>query len=779
MKIINNFFNQKLVVFTVLILAILIFFNDHVCEANDVSKSHKFILKGANRTKKESIENLIKTHLNNEINEENLNQLLTILYETNLFKDVKIDYTNDILTIYVDENKIIRNVIIKGDNAIKDKGLKEKINLQPGVLLNQDELEQLRKKVIAHCKEIGYFNAIVEKNIEDLDANYVDVSLNIKKGKLPKIKEIKFTGNSAFTSEQLEKALIFKKYNLLRFFSKMTSYHKDLVTMNKEEIEKFYTRHGYLNFKLLNTDVRLSDEGKLIISFDIEEGRQFIVSDIKVKTDLPVPESALKIIYSGKNKVFNRPKFENDLKKINHAMQREKIYADINFDYKEVAGNKIDLIFDVQLMKNHFIGKIYIYGNSRTQDFVIRNQISLHEGDIFNPESIQASYRRIYNLGFFDNVQIEHKIDPETNKINLIVNVIEKRTGELEFKAGYSSINGLLGGVGYYEKNVLGAGNILGFSIQKGANQFATSTSYYQNNIFDSVLGAGASLFYDNYRNEKLHFNNRDYGGTVSTSIPLYDNLFLNLRYGLKFNKIYDVAEAASENIKAQKPKTTSSSVMYQFVFDRRNIIDYPTNGYYLAFSQDFAGIGGDKHYVSSEITTRVYKTLFNFGADVSDEKSLVLQIKNNFGHLLPFKDYVLRIDDRFFLSELRGFEQINGVCPRDKKDKVLGGDKYFFGSIQVEAPIPLVRDFDIKAHAFIDYGAISVHQENIFTQEDIMNEKAEIFNNKKLRLTMGVGINFSLPMIGLIGIDFGIPLLYDNKLDKRQKIYFSMGKKL
>ena len=109
----------------------------------------------------------------------------------------------------------------------------------------------------------------------------------------------------------------------------MTSYHKDLVTMNKEEIEKFYTRHGYLNFKLLNTDVRLSAEGKLIISFDVEEGRQFIVSDIKVKTDLPIPESALKIIYSGKNKVFNRSKFENDLKKKNHVMQREKIYADI------------------------------------------------------------------------------------------------------------------------------------------------------------------------------------------------------------------------------------------------------------------------------------------------------------------------------------------------------------------------------------------------------------------------------------------------------------------
>lgn len=752
--------------------------NNRQQKKQNVYHGPKIVLYGAHKTSVNMIENLIKNNISGSFDQRNINKLLLLMYETNLFEDIKIDLLGNILSVEVVENKIIRKFELKGDKDLKDKQLKDLIEMIPGQVLNNHELNSTIKKIQQFYSDIGYFNVRVEKKIIPVSAQFVDLEIEIIKGKAPKIAEIIFVGNQNINSDKLIEQGVFRQKSLLKILSKRTNYNKELLKLNQDNLEKFYHYYGYLNFKILSTEVIFdprSNEIKLI--FEVDEGKQFRIKQVETKTDFILPQEVKKIIAQSKEQIFNKTKFESDIKIIKRLLKKNGINADVLFSYENLDENgNIKLVFEIVKAKNYFVRNISIQGNTRTKDSVIRNQITVHEGDLFSFDSVESSYRRIYNLGFFEQVIPDYKLD-ENGMVDLIFDVQEKKTGEIHFGLSYSSANGAFGEVSIHENNFMGTGNIVGLGIQKGNNHISLSGSYYQNNIFDTILGGGISAFYDDHREDKLNYSIKSYGGTINTSIPLSPDFSIKLRYLLQFDKIYDVRENASQTVKEQKPKTTSSAIMYQLVYDKRNIIDYPTEGYYLNFSQDFAGLGGDKFYVSSELTTRFYKTLFNWGQIKSSKNSVVLQLKNNFGIVRPYKDYILRINDRFFLTDFRGFRQISGVSPRDDHHKAIGGDKYFFGTAQIEAPINLIQDFDLKGHVFVDYGKLLAKQENLFSSKDIANGKAKILNEEKLRVAVGVGVTMVTPFAP-ISLAVGVPLRYDQDLDKKKYFYLSMGKK-
>ena len=740
-------------------------------------------LLGNKKISEELIKNLIYANEINEINEVNLNKLLVALYGTNLCADIKISYEGGVLTISVKENRIINNINVKGEKDIKDENIKELFELRPGSVLNEYNLNQAIKKLEEFFMNNGYYNVIITKNIVEVCDDYVDINIEVKKGARPKIEEIKFIGAKCFTKKQLVSNCVFREHNITKILSKKTTYNKAVAEMNRIQLEEFYASHGYLNFKVINTEVIFNKQtNKVNLIFEVEENKQFIVEEIEINSDVILCPEITEIINSYKGKAFNKIKSEASIKRIKKLLEQQKIYADVIVDYKELSDGKIKLIYNIRLIQNNYVEKIIITGNSRTKDCVIRNQITIHEGDLFNMSALSTSYRRIYNLGFFKDVNLDFK-QTQDGKIIIYINVVEKKTGELDFGAGYSSVNGLFGKVMFSETNILGTGNTVSLGIEKGSRHTSLSGGFYKNNIFDSILGGGATAFYDNFRNEKLHYSNQDLGGSLSTSIPIYEDLRLNLRYMLKFNRIYDIREGASNFIRDHREKTTSSALMYQFTYDKRNVADYPTNGYLLAFSQDINGLGGDKYFVNSQFVTRYYKTLFYLDDAESDSNAVVLQIRNDFSYLFAFNNYLFDINDRLFLSEFRGFEAVKGISPRVKnidenKFEAIGGDLYFFGSAQIEFPINIIQDINLKGHFFADYGLLNCLDKKIFNQKQIDKGENIVFNNNKLRLSVGAGISFTTP-IAPIGLDFAVPIIYDDRFDKIQYIYLSLSKRL
>jgi outer membrane protein insertion porin family len=705
-KDINGFLYKKKYYFIIISLFIIqyLFYENNLLNAKTNQRTNhenqnyilnqdiKIFITGSNKISNTLIKNIISRNFDHKIDYSSdyfLNKMLILLYETKLFKNINIEYKNSALYISLEENKIVRKFNIDGDKDIKDKKLKDLIDIKPGQVFEENKLEYILAQIIDFYKEIGYFNTRIEKKIIQIkNSNFLDIDIKIIKGKTPKISKISFIGNKHISSEKLKQESFFRERGFLRFLSKKTQFNQSAIKINSDNIEKFYKKQGFLNAKIINQETVFNTKNNEIeLIFEIEEGERFFIKNIEIKTDFNLNQNIKKIIDSSNNKVFNKLKIENDAKIIKKYLAREKINADVFFVYEKLSENinnkiindteDVKLIYKIIKAKNTFIDKIYILGNSRTKDSVIRNQITIHEGDFFNADSIETSYRRIYNLGFFENINIDYALSKENPEmIDFFIDVEEKKTGEIHIGLGYSSANGILAELNYSENNIFGTGNIFSAGIQKGRQQFSLSGSYYQANIFDTILGGGLSLFYDDYKNEKLYFSNKDYGGGVNTSIPIYDDLYLKLRYLLKFNKIYDIKDIASETVKNQTKKTTSSSLMYQFIYDKRNFSEYPTEGYYASLSQDFTGLGGDKYFVSSDIGLKFYKTLFHFDEVKTNKNAVVFQFKNNFGIINPYNDYILRIEDRFFLSEFRGFKQISGVSPRDRGNSTIS---YYF----------------------------------------------------------------------------------------------------
>ena len=749
-------------------------------KSNDLKNFSDISIKisGTKRVTNDMIERVVKnsfSKFNNigYVKEELINDIVKSLYKTHLFQNIKINFYDNILSIFVVENKIVRKMTITGTKELNDNELKKLVANQTNIIFHEYNFNQLLKELNEYYVESGYLNVEITKEIKNIDDDTVDVFVKIKKSKKPKINQIQFIGNENFSRETLAETIFFQEYSLLKFFNPKTSYKRDLEEMNEEALKNFYLNRGFIDFQLINNQIifdPLENRTKLI--FELEEGNQYRVQKININSFIQLNDDIKKNIIENEGTIYNHQKLINISKQIKRELSKRKIYAEIEMENKKIEKNQMIITFNIKPIKSNYIDKIIIVGNTRTKDSVIRNQILLHEGDILDINLVQTSYRRIYNLGFFETVAIDYKED-ERGKITFIINVLEKKTGEAKFKFGYSTINKAYGGLEYAQNNFLGNGNKFDVSMEKSAQNLNFSSFYYRNNLLESMIGGGIGFFYEDKSNEQLDYKEMEYGGRLVTSFPLYEDLTLALRYTLKTNEIYDIGKSSSQYTKNHHDQNITSSLMYKFTYDKRNLADYPTDGYLLTISQDIAGLGGDKYFTSSEASAQFYKTLFYFNNSQDDKDAVVLQLRTYFGHIFDYNDYNLQIEDRYFLTKVRGFEIYSGISPKDAKGKPLGGDEYYFGTIQVEFPIKILQDFNLKGHVFMDYG-------NLISRKQLSDLSVDIkdkikFNVDKIRLALGVGLSIDTPFAP-IGVDFSLPILYD-KSDVLKHIYFTIGK--
>jgi outer membrane protein insertion porin family len=732
---------------------------------------------GNRKVTSEMVENLIRKNISYPIDESVIDRFLIALYNTNLFMDVKIDFdqSQNLLKIQVQENKIVRNLEIKKIKEVKDEELKGFTESRRMVVFNEYSLNQTIRELHEFYMNLGYINVEITKEIKDVSDDMVDVIVKVNKHKKLKIEQITFIGNEHFSKDELVDSIFFQENSVLKFFSSKTSFNKAAEPKNKELLKNFYLNQGYIDFKLLNSKVEYDlKKNRTHITFEIDEGRQYKIKDISLISDFEIDEKVRKEVNKNIGEIYSQQKIDISRRIIKKYLTEKKFYSDIVIENKKLPNDEVNLIYKIKEVKSNFIEKIVILGNTRTKDSVIRNQVSLHEGDIFDVSEMQASYRRIYNLGFFETVDLDYQKDAN-NKITLTITVTEKKTGELNLGAGYSNLNGLFGKVYYLQNNLMGTGDTMDFGIEKGASSFRFKGSYFRQNVFDSLLGGGFGIFYSKDDNDKLDFKELEYGGKLMTSVPLYRDLTLGLQYSIKSTDIHNVSSHASQYIRDNQGKTISSTISYKVAYDKRDIIEYPLNGYYVLFSQNIAGLGGDKHYVSTELSTYFYKTLAYYNNSHENDDAIVFQFKNNAGYLKSYSGYNLRIEDRFFLSEVRGFEMISGISPRDREGKAIGGDEYIYGSAQIEFPIKFMKELNLKGHVFVDYGT-TFNVNKLFLDKRLHIDEQLSSNHKSLRVSTGVGITMDTP-IAPIGIDFGVPIV-SNKSDIINHIYFSIAKR-
>ncbi|MBL6785192.1 MAG: outer membrane protein assembly factor BamA [Rickettsiales bacterium] len=692
---------------------------------------------------------------------QSINKVLKRLHRTGIFSDIKVTKYQDELKIDVSENPLVNEIYFIGNKKLDSDILKQEITLAPRSIFTKEVLRRDVQRVTEIYKRSGRIEVEVKPKVKFLDENRIDVIFEINENSKVRVEKIFFIGNDAFSDKELKKVLLTKEPKWFRFGS--SYYDPDKILYDKELLTRMYNNNGYANFKIEKTDVEfLPQQQNFYISFNLKEGDIYYFNEIKVKSenDLIDINKIFDEISIKQLDKFSFIELEKSKKNILSYLNKNS-FAFVDVEYEIVLDHQLLLAEINFVIKNDrpvLIDEIVINGNTRTYDSVIRSRLKIFEGDSYNVSLIKQSKSRLENLGFFSKVNIRQEPAKRANAINLIIEVEEKPTGELNLGFGYSTTDKFLGNISIKERNLMGKAHTVMLDLQKSSISDQIDFSYKIPNFRDYNYNLGIELFDIAREYEESDANVNTSGLGFDISFNYSDHLAQTIGYDYKIDDIYDVSSSASIYIKEQEGKISTSQIIQGLSYNKLDNRFSPTQGYYIKYNSSLAGIGGDAKFFKQEFFATKYIPLY--------KKSIIFKAAFRAGQIEGYDSYDVRINNRFFLggTSLRGFKAA-GVGPRDEDNAALGGKYLFKSTLETILPIGLPEELGIKASVFTDTGTVFGLGQNYSTN---------VLDTKSLRLSVGFGIFWSSPL-GPIRLDFGNAIVKET-FDKTENFRISFG---
>ncbi|MGB1265380.1 MAG: outer membrane protein assembly factor BamA [Nereida ignava] len=702
-----------------------------------------------------------------------LNDAFQRVLSSGLFEDVVLTPRGSTLVIEVAEFPTINQINVEGNRRLKDEVVQSLIASQPRRVYSPSVAEQDAELIAQAYAEQGRLAATVKPSIIRRSDNRVDLVFEVTEGRVVEVERLSFTGNRAYSDRRLRRVLQTKQAGIFRQVVSRDTFIEDRVNFDRQVLSDFYASRGYVDFNIQGVSSELTRErDAFLITFDVEEGQQFRLGKVNVESLLDDVDAAA---FENALKVGRSPVYSPNLIDINIArLERRALELGLNFVRADprVTRNDRDLTLDVtfELTRGDriFVERIDIEGNSTTLDRVIRRQFKVVEGDPFNPREIRNSAERIRALGYFGNAGVQAREGSSPNQVVIDVDVEEQPTGSLSFGASFGTANGFGLTAELRERNFLGRGQSvsLGFNTTDGSESL--SFSFNEPAFLDRELGFGLSGSYGTTDSDFAAYNTESARLSPSINFPVSENGRLSLRYSLGFEEVLDVSDGSDARLESSdllqqdqaKGRETVSSVGYTYSFDSRTTGLNPDAGVIFRFSQDFAGVGGDKEYLRSTFfagaTTKV----------LSDEVTLRAVFEG--GALNSLNDTTSAVTDRFGSSgRLRGFEP-GGFGPRDRTapaNDALGGNYYAVVRLEADFPIGLPEEYGISGGVYLDAGSVWGLDDDL---------SGTIDDSFSLRSAIGVSI-FWNTAIGPLRFNFSKPLEFED-FDKTETFDLSVS---
>ena len=718
--------------------------------ANEIGKIE---VRGNQRIETQTIISLLDIEPGQALSPNKTDEALKRLFAIGYFSDAKIYREGPVLVIQVEENPVVNQLALEGNDKISDEIIKGELSLKPRQVYTQTRLKNDAQRIQDLYRLKGYFAAVVAPKIIKREQNRVDVIFEIEEGEPTVVQKIFFVGNKHFSDTKLETVVQTKETRWYRFFTNDDNYDPDRLAYDRELLRKFYLEHGYADFLIKSAVAELSpDRKEFFITFTINEGERYHFGKVKITSALPEINVADfdKLLTFKEGNWYSSKEVEKTITKLTDALGA-KGFAFV--EIKPVLNkNKETMTVDIELKIQEgpkvYVDKIIIIGNERTDEEVIRRELYFYEGDPYNTNNIKLSERRLKSLGFFKKVNMKIEASNAPDKVNIIVDVEEERTAEISFGAGYSTADGPIGDIKFADRNFRGKGN----ELEVGARLSKRTQDY---NIFfgepyflDRELHAGVRLFNTVQKKDYNEaFDQKSFGSTFSLGYFLTENVSQNVYYTLSQEQVSNLNQNASKYIREIQGKALLSAIGQAISYDRRDSRYNPTEGYVLTLSNEYAGMGGKVNYLKNKVAGTY---IYSFNDDV------IAYFNGSIGNIMRV-GHNLRVSDRTTLGgdNFRGFD-LGGITPRDAKTwEPLGGTKFYTVTTEMTFPIGLPNEFNVKGAAFVDAG--SVYDSGL--------PSADVYDSKKLRAAGGFGIRWTSPM-GPINLDVAKAFLKD-KNDK------------
>ena len=421
---------------------------------------NKIVINGNKRISDQTVIMFSNLSIKEEISNNKLNLILKDLYETNYFENVDVFIEENILTINLKEYPIIQKINYTGIKSktllgkiISDKLIKDKSPY------NLFSLENERNRIKEKTKELGYFDSKIETYIETLDNNLVIVNFDIDLKEKAKIKKISFIGNKIFKDRRLKRLIISTEYKFWKIISGRKYLNPNLVDIDKRLLKNYFLNNGYYNVSINSSFAKLVNDNEFELIFNIDAKNKFFFNDLKLDLPIDFDKKNFESINNLFKEVKSQPYSINTISKILDEIDQIsslRQYQFIKATVKEnIISDKINLTFKIDETEKFYIKKINIYGNTITQENVIRNQLELDEGDPYNEILTNKSINNLKSLNFFKSVEQDLADGDDLNTKVLNIFVEEKPTGEITASAGVGTTGGSFG-FGVKENNFMG-----------------------------------------------------------------------------------------------------------------------------------------------------------------------------------------------------------------------------------------------------------------------------------------------------------------------------------
>lgn len=730
-------------------------------------------VKGLQRISAGTIFNYLPIKVGDIVDDSAVNAAIKSLFDTGFFKDIELERDGGVLVVIVSERPSVSSIEITGNKEFDTDILKKamlQVGFGEGLVYKQAILDKVTQEIRSQYYSRGKYSVEIETTVTPQQRNRVKVNIEIEEGKTAKIGEVNIVGNEVFSDKRLLAEVQLKPktgFKRLYFLSKQDQYSKEKLSGDLETLRSFYQDQGYLDFRIVSTQVSISSNKKeIFITVHVDEGEVYTVNEIFLRGKFVVPEDELvSLVNIRSGDVFSRKEVEATSKAISDRLAEEGYtFANVNpVPDIDKENRTVSFTFFVDPAKRVYVRRISIAGNTVTRDEVIRREMRQMEGGWLSTAKIQRSRIRLQRLSYFDDVNIETPAVPGTDdQVDVNVRVKERQTGNLSFGLGYSESDGLLVQASISQKNLFGSGKELDLSIDNSRVTKTARIRYF--NPYHTPNGVSRGFYLqwtdiDAGRAGLVDYINETTSLGVNYRFPLSEHNAFGFSFGPDRVKLQSTSETPPE-IDAYiqvHPDDWLLKLTANWTHDTRDSILYPTYGAYGIISGEASFPASDVEYYKAGVRGDLY---------IPMPYELTVRLGGDLGYGDAYGDTLLFPFYKNYYAggptSVRGYKsrslgpQDSGLTPRP-----LGGTRKVTGTAELLIPFFGSETKDKRFALFVDGGMVFGPFEDV--------------EFDALRYSWGIGLNWYSP-VGPLQLSYALPI-NDEPGDDIEKFQFTFGR--
>ena len=720
---------------------------------------------GIKRMDAESVRILAGVKVGDNVGAARTNEITKKLQDSGYFSNINVSLVGNVLKINVTEAPVVSTITVEGNDEISTDDLKKEIRLKERASYDETIIGADVQRLLTIYQRKGFFGTKINPKKIELDNNRVNVVYEITEGHPTYISDIDFSGNKKFSNRTLRGEILSREHAWWRFMSQFDVFDEDRIQYDGQLLRQFYLRNGYADANVTSINGRFTPTREYYsVVFNIDEGEKYKFGKLTIDNPFPdVPNEKLyDVIKMDAGDTYNIDLVEETVSNLRGAVA-DYGYAFINVEpipVKDDAARTIAMTFKIEKTNRIYLNSINILGNVRTFDSVIEQSLPMRAGDPFSLQTIEEGRQNLMHTRYFKNVQMVPSKIADANMMNLDVKLEEQPTGELSGGVGWSNINGFMVDAGITENNFMGRGQIVQIKGSIAQYQKQALFSFTEPYLFGRALSGGVDVAYTMY----------DYNGLTGLDYDR-DSLTISGRLGWKLTDHWSqnmrLSAAFDQNSDPQQgggmihARLYSLGTAFKYYNLETNFEQNTHTGLVGNIGTTYTGFGGSTTYM------RYYGDLTAMVKFLDDRWQLKSSIEG--GYIQPIgDDYIPRVY-RYFLGgeSLRGFD-VAGVGRIGQNSYSLGGLWKVNGSTQLNFPVFIPDEYQVKGFVFTDYG--------ILGDPDVPHgqENAPYLKNigSGWRTSVGFGVYWNTPM-GPMNFSWGWPLKID-KNDKERRFLLS-----